>query len=470
MHSLNPVIPERNKSSTPHLGRSWPVPCRPFRAAGGGSPVSRNSGGAAVGIAVIWLQLLSLAVTPSQAQVYGPPYVKANTYSSVSIRGLPDDQSGGRDEKETGILYLTDFGSAPIVAGVSTLVERDESHVSNGVRLIGRAESVCEARPGILRIRSSAVATREGPNYDGYSIKASAAEWVLAPSGPGTEFVDTITVRGGVPGTPVEVTVTAVFEGSTSRGGGEFSSSIKNQGSFSVRSTPEGGDVSLLHYGVDGTDIPFYHEGSSVCTVNVDEPFQLSGDVRATAEASRTGPGTTHSVFESMSTGRVFLSVPEGYSIETASGHDYAANSEPAVSFDAWVSAAGMTGEDAGRTASPRGDGVANLLKFAFNMDPLVPDGRRLTPDGGETAGLPSGEHVVLPDGRIALRMEYIRRKASSAPGISYAVQFASDLHDWAEPGLPETATSIDDTWERVSVTDDPPPGILRRFGRVKIE
>lgn len=420
--------------------------------------------------------MLSLGINLTTTQVYGQALVKANASASVSFNGFPAERSGGSDKQDSGKLFLDDFGTAPMVAKVTALMEADETDESTGVRLIGRAEAECEARPGLLRIRSSALATFDGLDYSEFSVRSDSDEWVLGPSGPGTRFQDLITVRGAVTGVPVEVTITAVFEGSTTRGGGEFSSSIRNQGSFQVSSTAEGGGISFFHYGTDGSygadgsNIPFSYSGSSVVTANVDEPFYLIGDVRAKALAARSSPGTAESIFESLNTGRVFLSVPEGYSIETASGHDYAAESAPTGPFDAWVSAAGMTGEDAARTASPRGDGVANLLKFAFNMDPSATDVRRLTPGGAETAGLPCGQMVVLPDGRNALKMEYVRRKASSAPGIQYAVQFSSDLQTWTESGLPETTTSIDATWERVSVTDDSPPGSSRRMGRVRIE
>ena len=64
-----------------------------------------------------------------------------------------------------------------------------------------------------------------------------------------------------------------------------------------------------------------------------------------------------------------------------------------------------------GPAASPRGDGVANFLKYAFNMDPNVAasgPGRVLTPGTG-TSGLPYTG--LANSGGSHLRVEYVRRR-----------------------------------------------------------
>jgi hypothetical protein len=139
------------------------------------------------------------------------------------------------------------------------------------------------------------------------------------------------------------------------------------------------------------------------------------------------------------------------------------------TAFDSWVLNAGLSGANSARNATPRNDGITNILKFAFNLNPNAADVRKLVPGAGNSAGLPCG-FVSTASDRKVLFIEYIRRKASSNPGVTYTVEFSSDLKIWTAASLPETVVSIDDTWERVVVMDNPPIGSSSRMGRVKIE
>ncbi|MBX3740627.1 MAG: hypothetical protein KF712_06525 [Akkermansiaceae bacterium] len=116
-------------------------------------------------------------------------------------------------------------------------------------------------------------------------------------------------------------------------------------------------------------------------------------------------------------------------------------------------------------------DGITNLQEFAFNMNPTTAGTSILTPGSG-TSGLP----VIQSTGGNSeprLRLEYIRRKASTQPGIAYLPQFSTNLTD-SGPGSwetfigNETVHSIDATWERV-IIEDTDPGGNRRFARVKV-
>ena len=121
---------------------------------------------------------------------------------------------------------------------------------------------------------------------------------------------------------------------------------------------------------------------------------------------------------------------------------------------------------------TPANDGIANLLKFAFNMIGSgtgqattlgTPNSAVLVPGG--SAGLPLATPEPLTG---KLQLTYIRRKASSIPGITYAVEFSDILTSWAaNPSATETTASIDSIFERVTVTDSTNPE--RRFVRVKV-
>ncbi len=136
------------------------------------------------------------------------------------------------------------------------------------------------------------------------------------------------------------------------------------------------------------------------------------------------------------------------------------------TAFQGWTSAAGLPAGQAGPEQIPQGDGVANLLKFAFNLDPTKPDTRVLTLGADGTAGLPGGARAGG-----GLRLEYLRRKAGTLPGITYTAQFSSSVGSWIDFTGTESVSPLNPvspTWERV-VVDDPEPGPGTRFGRLKV-
>lgn len=110
-------------------------------------------------------------------------------------------------------------------------------------------------------------------------------------------------------------------------------------------------------------------------------------------------------------------------------------------------------------------DGIKNLAKYAFNMGNN--DGVSYVQPGSGTKGLPT-THMNPATRR--LRIEFIRRKASSDPGVTYIAEFASDLTSFAPAGGVVQVTPIDDLLERVvwedGVSLDEAP---IRFSRIKV-
>ncbi len=132
-------------------------------------------------------------------------------------------------------------------------------------------------------------------------------------------------------------------------------------------------------------------------------------------------------------------------------------------SFAAAAAVAGLSGAAAGPLAAPKGDGVANLLKYAFNMDLGAADRRVLTPGSG-VAGLPYVSVVSGPAGR-RLRVEYVRRKSG---GLTYTAQRSSALTAaWTTITAAPAVTSLGSEWERV-ILEEPVSG-TRWFGRVSV-
>jgi len=160
----------------------------------------------------------------------------------------------------------------------------------------------------------------------------------------------------------------------------------------------------------------------------------------------------------------------------TNSGGDSAYTSTVPISLSGLATfraAYGLASDGTEDLATPASDSVSNLLKFAFNMmggEPgqaaalTTPNASRLDPAG--TAGLPfSG----IESGTGNLQLTYIRRKASSNPGITYTVEFSDSLEDWApNDSATESASLIENTFERITVTDSTRSS-SKRFVRVRV-
>ncbi len=133
----------------------------------------------------------------------------------------------------------------------------------------------------------------------------------------------------------------------------------------------------------------------------------------------------------------------------------------------------GLAADGSQDLLTPAGDGVANLLKYAFNMlgagsgqatSLSTPNASVLAANG--TAGLPL---VGVESSTGKLQLTYIRRKSATAPGITYAVEFSDALATWAvNASATESVTSIDTTFERVTVTDSF-ASPAKRFVRVRV-
>ncbi len=132
-----------------------------------------------------------------------------------------------------------------------------------------------------------------------------------------------------------------------------------------------------------------------------------------------------------------------------------------------WRSLHGLAADGSQDLANPSGDGIANLLKLAFNLAPNAGDLAAANPTvltANGTAGLPR----VSVDAQGRLVVEFLRLKAASNPGLAYTVETSADLSTWPTLDLAEaTVTSVNADWERVSVTD--PATTPRRFGRVRV-
>lgn len=110
---------------------------------------------------------------------------------------------------------------------------------------------------------------------------------------------------------------------------------------------------------------------------------------------------------------------------------------------------AGLAGAAANPLAMPFGEGINNLLKYAFNMDASGADTSILAPGTG-TSGLPAFE---LEPTTGVFQLEFVRRKGA---GLVYTPKCSTSLD--SSSFLPivgtVTVTEIDSNFERVVVSD----------------
>jgi ELWxxDGT repeat protein len=130
------------------------------------------------------------------------------------------------------------------------------------------------------------------------------------------------------------------------------------------------------------------------------------------------------------------------------------------------LASAGLPPEQAAPDAEPFGDGVSNLLKFAFNMNLAGPDSTQLTPGEG-TGGLPAVGVNETPSGEALFQVDFIRRKDSA---LIYVPKVSTNLRDFTPMTGTVTVTPIDADWERVTVSEPYPEGPnVRRFSVIDI-
>jgi len=107
-----------------------------------------------------------------------------------------------------------------------------------------------------------------------------------------------------------------------------------------------------------------------------------------------------------------------------------------------WAAANGLSGSDQEPTAILRPDGLTNLQKFAYGLDPNLSAFNPLefTMDGELTVpGIPTLHNFASPGAPDAFRAVFIRRKDHEAANLTYTVHFSADLKQWTPSDMPQT-------------------------------
>jgi hypothetical protein len=212
------------------------------------------------------------------------------------------------------------------------------------------------------------------------------------------------------------------------------------------------------------------------------------GPVRATSDTGAIvnypaatvsdNAGTTPTITYSQPSGTVF---PLGITTVIVTAMDSAGNaaassftvtvSSPAA-VESWRLAHFGTSTDSGRAANradPNGDGLVNLLKFAFGTDPQK-GGSGASPlvysgsfAGGGTMTSPGQPRMAFESGPggIDARVLFVRRADYGAARLTYLVEFSADLITWVPASAAPSVLADDGTLQIVSAPIPPIPGAL---------
>lgn len=186
-------------------------------------------------------------------------------------------------------------------------------------------------------------------------------------------------------------------------------------------------------------------------------PYQIQAESLNSGGTAVSG-GTVYSQTATLSSLAGTASSPEytllsGFTAQLGAGGG-TGTGEGKVAFAAWQTAifGGTTDPSAAAAADPDGDGVANLLEFMFNLDPLAP-GRPVLAAGTGGSGLPLIREETLGGVRF-ITVEYIRRKNS---GVQ-TVQETANLQTWGAAAFTALGSpaAVSPAYERVKLLVTP--------------
>ena len=127
-------------------------------------------------------------------------------------------------------------------------------------------------------------------------------------------------------------------------------------------------------------------------------------------------------------------------------------------SFASWASGLSLSGPNASLSASPAGDGVSNLMKYALGLNP---NQFCIKPTDGTNPGLP----LVGTD---ATYLTLIYQKDTAKTDISYLVEAGTDMTSWSNSNVTEVTTGTNGTILTIKASA-PKGSNSREFIRLKV-
>ena len=123
----------------------------------------------------------------------------------------------------------------------------------------------------------------------------------------------------------------------------------------------------------------------------------------------------------------------------------------PVSTLAQWRTLHGLSADGNQDYGNPSKDGVANLVKYAFNTAPNAGDLSRVNVSTLTAAGI-AGLPLIQRNGAGQLVFTCLRRKAATVPDVVYMPEVSANLTAWTSATLSGgSTTSINATWERVT-------------------
>jgi uncharacterized repeat protein (TIGR03803 family) len=175
---------------------------------------------------------------------------------------------------------------------------------------------------------------------------------------------------------------------------------------------------------------------------------------------NNTGTNPIHGTFSNLSNGGTINSIFNGVTYTFTANYEAGDGNDLTLraiqTFSQWEAQYSLTG---GATATPQHDGVPNLLKYVFDINPSVPMST------SDRAALPA---FKIPSGTSNLTLAYRQNQAMT--GITVNVQTSPDLITWTtvqNPTITQTGTDPN-TGDPLMLAQIPATG-TREFIRLNI-
>ncbi len=199
------------------------------------------------------------------------------------------------------------------------------------------------------------------------------------------------------------------------------------------------------------TSITVGSEITGITITALDEDDQIAtsftGTVTygGTAGITGTSANFVNGVLENVSITPMISGVDLTFTVDDGGGQTGSTTfSVIGMPYNDWANAAGLTGADGDPAAILQPDGLTNLQKFAFGMDPTV-SSRSATALGGNgevTPGMPIILNIGSTVPPVDFQAVFSRRKNHQAAGLIYVVEFSAGLDIWVPSGSIPTVIS----------------------------
>lgn len=185
---------------------------------------------------------------------------------------------------------------------------------------------------------------------------------------------------------------------------------------------------------------------------------------------SISGSGSEYRIQLVYSPGEIAVTLKEG-AVQDAEGRPNHASAmillELVDTYEQWAINHGVDPSEEARGADTDGDGIPQILEYAFGLDPSRADARVFDPENPSARGLPR-MIPIFGDGWRSMEIEFLVRRNAS---LEYFPEFGSDLSTFTEGWMYYDYTEVDWQWIRRRAYDLTATGQeSRRFGRVRVE